>query len=98
MEIEARTPKIRVCIRKRPLTKKELKKNNKDMVIVEGNKIMVKEERTKLDLTPYIEKHIFEFDNSFSENIDNFQIYNEVIRPILYFAIEGGKSSCFAYG
>lgn len=71
MEIEMKTPKILVCIRKRPLTKKEIQKKERDIVEVDGDVISVKEEKVKLDLTKYVEKHMFEFDNSFSENVDN---------------------------
>jgi kinesin family protein 2/24 len=98
MDIESKTPKIRVCIRKRPLTKKEIQKKEKDIVEVEGEVITIKEEKVKLDLTKYVEKHSFEFDNSFSENVDNLEIYNIVVRPLIYFSIDGGKASCFAYG
>jgi hypothetical protein len=34
MEIEQNIPKIRVCIRKRPLMKKELNNNEKDIIEV----------------------------------------------------------------
>ena len=38
------TPKIRVIVRKRPLTRKELSKNETDVVdIKDGNTIIVKE-------------------------------------------------------
>lgn len=49
-------------------------------------------------MTKYIENHCFNFDNSFNDQITNLEIYNEVIKPIVYFALNGGKSSCFAYG
>jgi hypothetical protein len=37
MEIEQNIPKIRVCIRKRPLMKKELANNEKDIIEVRGS-------------------------------------------------------------
>lgn len=98
MEIETRTPKIWVCIRKRPLSKKEINKKAKDIIKVVKDAVVVNEDKQKLDLSKYVEKHNFEFDNAFSESVSNIEIYQKVIRPILYFAIEGGKSSCFAYG
>lgn len=30
--------------------------------------------------------------------MDNNYIYNSAIKPLIYFALSGGKSSCFAYG
>ena len=98
MEIETKTPKIRVCIRKRPVSKKEESRKEKDIIKVEKDSIVVYEDKQRLDLSKYTEKHGFEFDNVFSENVSNIEIYNMVIRPILHFALEGGKSSCFAYG
>jgi len=38
-------PKIQVIVRKRPLTSKELSKNDKDIVDVIGKKVVVKEKR-----------------------------------------------------
>lgn len=93
-----KSPKISVCIRKRPLTKKEKKKKQVDIVEVNGNQIVVREQKSKVDLSKYVEKHTFNFDYAFSENDDNFLIYNQVIQPLVYFALEGGKASCFAYG
>lgn len=43
-------PKIRVCIRKRPLSNKERNKNEKDIVNVRnGNEVNVKEKKVRHD-------------------------------------------------
>ena len=54
--------------------------------------------RLKLDLSKYIEEHYFRFDSSFEENKSNYNIYCESLKPIVDFAMSGGKISCFAYG
>ena len=65
-------PKIRVIVRKRPLNKREIQKNDIDNIeIVKSNKIVVKELKNKLDLTKYIEEHHFTFDNVYDDNSTN---------------------------
>ena len=39
--------------------------------------------RNKVDLTKYLEEHIFSFDNCFDEDSDNIQIYNQCVRPLV---------------
>ena len=47
-------PKIRVCIRKRPLSTKERNKGEKDIVIVKnGNEVRVKEKKVSLAPTAF---------------------------------------------
>lgn len=99
MEIETNIPKIRVCIRKRPLTKKELSKADRDIVEVKDrDEVTIKEQKVKLDLTKYVEEHFFKFDLAFNENMTNLDVYRTAVLPIVNFAIKGGKVSCFAYG
>ena len=56
-------PKIRVIVRKRPLGKKEIAKNDTDVVDIRNNKkVVVKELKVKVDLTKYVEENAFNFD------------------------------------
>ena len=92
-------PKIRVIVRKRPLSKKESSKGENDIVDIRGtNQIVVKELKTKVDLTKYIEEHSFIFDLAFAENASNEQIYIQTIRPMIEAAFNKTKVTCFAYG
>ena len=51
-------PKIRVIVRKRPLGKREIAKNDTDIVEIRNNKqVVVKELKVKVDLTKYVEEH-----------------------------------------
>eukprot|EP00357_Protocruzia_adherens_P016586 CAMPEP_0115008372 /NCGR_PEP_ID=MMETSP0216-20121206/21878_1 /TAXON_ID=223996 /ORGANISM="Protocruzia adherens, Strain Boccale" /LENGTH=702 /DNA_ID=CAMNT_0002375777 /DNA_START=452 /DNA_END=2560 /DNA_ORIENTATION=+ len=91
--------KIRVYIRKRPLTRKEKRQKEIDIVdCIDDSDLIVKELRQKLDLTKYIEEHHFRFDGAFHEGIDNIQLYSSAIVPLVQTALEGGKICCFAYG
>lgn len=98
MELEQNTLKIRVVIRKRPLTKKELSMAEKDIIESSDDTVIVREQKVKLDLTKYTEEHKFVFDNVFSENSSNQQVYIEAVKPIVEAALKGAKVSCFAYG
>ena len=52
----------------------------------------------KVDLTKYIEEHIFSFDNSYDKEADNNQIYQECVLPLVSETFKGAKTTCFAYG
>ena len=77
-------PKIRVIVRKRPLSQKEQQKNDTDIIEIRNkNKVIVKELKQKVDLTKYIEEHPFIFDNAFDQNSTNEEIYISTIRPMI---------------
>ena len=92
-------PKIRVIVRKRPLSRKELSKSDQDVVDIRNNRqVVVKELKVKVDLTKYIEEHSFNFDLAFDETITNEQIYLQTVRPMIEAAFHKIKVTCFAYG
>ena len=92
-------PKIRVIIRKRPLSKKEQFKNEKDVIDIRDNKkVIVKERKQKVDLTKYIEEHQFIFDLAYGQDATNEKIYLETVRPMIQAAFNKVKVTCFAYG
>lgn len=69
-------PKIRVVVRKRPLNRKEMDKKDPDILTLVGdNTLLVKELKTKVDLTKYIDEHAFTFDNAFDEEASNEDLY-----------------------
>ena len=84
------TPKIRVVVRKRPLSDKELRNKDYDIVEVRGTQTVVVREqryifhphimlnrifRTKVDLTKYTEEHCFNFDRAFDEKTSNERVW-----------------------
>lgn len=66
--------KILVTIRKRPLTKKEKQKNEKDVVMVSGDVVCVNEPKEKVDLTKYVDEHRYKFDRVYDQNISTQQV------------------------
>ncbi|CAO3629687.1 unnamed protein product [Cunninghamella echinulata] len=91
--------KIRVCVRKRPLNKKELDKGEKDISPCFGNRtLQINEPKLRLDLTPYIDQHTFTFDDVFDWNTPNTRVYERTALPLVKYIFEGGKATCFAYG
>ncbi|KAK1414273.1 hypothetical protein QVD17_30017 [Tagetes erecta] len=92
--------KIKVVVRKRPLNKKELTKNEEDIITVEphSNSLTVHETKLKVDLTEYMEKHEFVFDAVLNEEVSNDEVYHETVEPIVPIIFQRTKATCFAYG
>ncbi|ADM12532.1 kinesin-like protein [Encephalitozoon intestinalis ATCC 50506] len=85
--------KISVCVRKRPTTSPSL-----DIVDVEGRGVVVNEEKLRVDLRPYIERHRFEFDYSFDLDKKNIDVYRECVKGVVNHVISGGFGTIIAYG
>ncbi|XP_015867198.3 kinesin-like protein KIN-13B [Ziziphus jujuba] len=90
--------KIKVVVRKRPLNKKELAKNEEDIIETLSNTLTVHETKLKVDLTEYIEKHEFVFDAVLNEEVSNDEVYRETVEPIVPIIFQRTKATCFAYG
>ncbi|KAK7261820.1 hypothetical protein RIF29_28141 [Crotalaria pallida] len=90
--------KIKVVVRKRPLNKKELAKNEEDIIDTYSNSLTVHETKLKVDLTQYVEKHEFVFDAVLNEEVTNDEVYRETVEPIVPIIFERTKATCFAYG
>uniref|UniRef100_A0A8C4N556 Kinesin-like protein n=1 Tax=Eptatretus burgeri TaxID=7764 RepID=A0A8C4N556_EPTBU len=95
----AEEQRICVCVRKRPLNKKEMGKKEIDVITVPSKDIfMVHEPKLKVDLTKYLENQTFRFDYAFDENATNEMVYRFTARPLLETIFEKGMATCFAYG
>ncbi|KAF3450758.1 hypothetical protein FNV43_RR06847 [Rhamnella rubrinervis] len=90
--------KIKVVVRKRPLNKKELAKNEEDIIDTHSNALTVHETKLKVDLTEYVEKHEFVFDAVLNEEVSNDEVYRETVEPIVPIIFQRTKATCFAYG
>uniref|UniRef100_A0A671N3Y5 Kinesin-like protein n=1 Tax=Sinocyclocheilus anshuiensis TaxID=1608454 RepID=A0A671N3Y5_9TELE len=91
--------RICVCVRKRPLNKKELAKKEIDVVTIPGNgALLLHEPKQKVDLTKYLENQTFHFDYSFDEDATNDLVYRFSAKPLVKTIFEGGMATCFAYG
>ncbi|XP_020290514.1 kinesin-related protein 13-like isoform X3 [Pseudomyrmex gracilis] len=90
---------ITVCVRKRPLNKKEHSRKEIDVISVPSkDQMVVHEPKSKVDLTKYLENQIFRFDYAFDETCNNEIVYKYTAKPLVQTIFEGGMATCFAYG
>merc|ERR550519_75578 len=90
---------ITVCIRKRPMSQKEMKKKEVDVVTVPSkDTLTIHEPKSKVDLTKYLDNQHFRFDYAFDENANNELVYKYTARSLVQSIFEGGMATCFAYG
>merc|ERR1712137_1187641 len=94
----SKNTRVDVVVRKRPLSRRELEGGQHDVIACTGNKVIVREPKLKVDLTRYVEEHVFPFDCSFDENATNKQLYCTSVRPSIEAVFQGSKCTCFAYG
>ncbi|KAM8866326.1 kinesin-like protein KIF2A isoform 2-T2 [Synchiropus picturatus] len=91
--------RICVCVRKRPLNKKELSMKDLDVITIPSKDVvMVHEPKQKVDLTRYLENQTFRFDYAFDESATNEMVYRFTARPLVETIFERGMATCFAYG
>ncbi|XP_031705220.1 kinesin-like protein KIF2A [Anarrhichthys ocellatus] len=91
--------RICVCVRKRPLNKKELSMKDLDVITVPSKDVvMVHEPKQKVDLTRYLENQTFRFDYAFDDSTTNEMVYRFTARPLVETIFERGMATCFAYG
>ena len=84
LEEKESAQKIKVLIRKRPLGKKEIQKNEADIIdIRDPQSVTVRENKTKVDLTKYVEEHNFVFDGAFDQFASNQKVF--ILSNILTF-------------
>ena len=92
-------PKIQVIIRKRPLTGREIKKQCRSIVdVISDQTLTIEAEKVKVDMSKYIEKFKFHFDEVFDENHDNLHIYKRILQPLVKSIFNKSKVTVFAYG
>ncbi|XP_074251084.1 kinesin-like protein KIF24 isoform X2 [Saimiri boliviensis] len=91
--------KIRVCVRKRPLGMREVRRGEINVITVEDKEtLLVHEKKEAVDLTQYILQHVFYFDEVFGEACTNRDIYMKTTHPLIQHIFNGGNATCFAYG
>ncbi|NWT06520.1 KIF2A protein, partial [Mionectes macconnelli] len=91
--------KICVCVRKRPLNKKETSVKDLDVITIPSKDVvMVHEPKQKVDLTRYLENQTFRFDYAFDDTAPNEMVYRFTARPLVETIFERGMATCFAYG
>lgn len=96
---EAKQKKINVCVRKRPLNRKERARFDVDVTTIpDGANVLVHECKSKVDLTKFLENHQFRFDQAFDESVANKTVYKYTAGPLVKTIFEKGMATCFAYG
>lgn len=95
----AQVQQITVCVRKRPLSRRELQQKGVDIISVPNrDSLIVHELRHKVDLTKFLEHHKYRFDYTFDEHCSNTLVYEHTAQPLIRTMFEGGNATCFAYG
>jgi kinesin family member 2/24 len=91
--------RICVAVRKRPMNRAEETRNEHDVCRIEATQqLTILAPKIKVDLTKYIEKHEFVFDEVFNENDTNDVIYERCAKPLVDTVFEKGSATCFVYG
>ncbi|XP_078264194.1 kinesin-like protein KIF2C [Rhinoraja longicauda] len=91
--------KICVCVRKRPLSRKEKIKKEIDVVTISiKNVVLVHEPKLKVDLTKFLDNQPFRFDYAFDDSVTNEEVYRFTAKPLVQTIFERGMATCFAYG
>lgn len=95
--------RIRVVVRKRPMSKSEIVAAGDIDVIhpfeyASFGRVLVYNPKTKVDLTKSVEAIPFCFDNVFDEKATNQSIYERTVRNLIPTLFEGQWASIFAYG
>ncbi|NXM54280.1 KIF24 protein, partial [Illadopsis cleaveri] len=91
--------KIRVCVRKRPLCLREVRRGEVNIITVKDKEtLLLHEKKEAVDLTQYILQHVFYFDEVFEETCTNQDVYMKTAYPLIQHIFNGGNATCFAYG
>ncbi|KAK1947918.1 Diatom spindle kinesin-1 [Phytophthora citrophthora] len=97
---EAADTKITICVRKRPVNAKEVKKHDYDAITCLNPMAIVHDCKLKVDgITKYLDSNAFNFDHTFDENATNQSVYMYTAQPLVKFVFhDGGHATVFAYG
>jgi kinesin family member 2/24 len=91
--------KICICVRKRPISNKELARDDTDSVTCSNPLIIVHDCKLKVDgISKYLDNTSFEFDHTFHEENSTDNIYDCAVQPLIDFVVGGGRATVFAYG
>ncbi|KHN86425.1 Kinesin-like protein KIF2A [Toxocara canis] len=91
--------RITVCVRKRPLNRKEIMKKEIEVITIPNrDHVIVHQPQVKVDLTKFLENQKFRFDYTFDENSSNEMVYRFTAQPLLKTIFAQGFATCFAYG
>jgi kinesin family protein 2/24 len=91
--------KICICVRKRPISSKEIARKDFDSVTCINPYVVVHDCKFRVDgISKYLDNTSFEVDHSFHENNTTEEVYQYAVQPLVDFVIDGGRATVFAYG
>mmetsp|Transcript_21880 Transcript_21880/g.36614 ORF Transcript_21880/g.36614 Transcript_21880/m.36614 type:complete len:634 (+) Transcript_21880:62-1963(+) len=91
--------KICICVRKRPISSKEIARDDTDSVTCVNPLVVVHDCKLKVDgISKYLDNNSFEFDHTFHEHNSTDNIYDCAVQPLVEFVLAGGRATIFAYG
>lgn len=93
--------RIRVCVRKRPIHREEIKALEFDVITCAhgGKLVAVHDARMHSDMRHMLmHHHEFDFDRVFSEGEGNEAVYADVAAPLVAETAKGGYATCLMYG
>ncbi|CAF1070137.1 unnamed protein product [Didymodactylos carnosus] len=91
--------RICVCVRKRPINKKEIARKDNDVITIPNkDHCLVHVPKTKVDLTKLLDNQTFRFDFAFDEKSTNELVYRYTAQPLIETVFNGGNATVFAYG
>ena len=95
-----KTKELCICVRKRPIGKREIAQNDHDAVSCSNPAVVVHDCKHRVDgITKFLNNSQFNFDHAFDECTSNDVIYDCVGRPLVEFVVNKcGRATVFAYG
>lgn len=91
--------KICICVRKRPISVKEVNRDDNDCITCTNPLVIVHDCKLKVDgISKYLDNTSFEFDHTFHEDNSTDNIYDCSVQPLIDFVVSGGRATVFAYG
>ena len=90
--------KICICVRKRPISSKEIKKMDHDSVTCLHPLVVIHDCKLKVDgISKYLDNQSFQVDHTFHEENTTEEIYVYAVEPLVSFVLGGGRGTVFAY-
>ena len=91
--------KIAICVRKRPISQKEVNRFDYDSVTCLNPQVTVHNCKLKVDgISKYLDNNTLEFDHTFGEDDSTELLYECSVQTLVPFVLSGGRATVCAYG
>ena len=93
--------RIVICVRKRPISEKEVTRKDHDCVTCLHPVVWVHASKLRVDgISKYLDHSSFSLDHAFDELVTTQEVYEYSTLPLLEFTLlgTGGRATVFAYG